>query len=74
MVTSLDKDGVVALSLGATRKFRIRDYQTKKILIDYPTKDGELMWIQGSRFYTFCLIVSSKNHNIFDFIMSDAKT
>ena len=49
--SALDKDGVVALSLGATRKFRIRDYQTKKILIDYPTKNGELMWMRGSRFH-----------------------
>ena len=41
----------MALSLGATRKFRIRDWMTKKILADIPTKDCELMWMQGTRFH-----------------------
>jgi alkylated DNA repair dioxygenase AlkB len=48
---NLTDAGVVALSLGATRKFRIRDWMTKKILADIPTKDCELMWMQGTRFH-----------------------
>lgn len=48
---NLTEDGVVALSFGAPRKFRIRDFKTRQILIDYPTRDGELMWMKGSRFH-----------------------
>lgn len=49
--TSLGNDGVIALSLGQSRKFRLRDYRTKKILVDYVTGDCELMWMRGDRFH-----------------------
>lgn len=39
--------GVLALSIGVTRKFRVRDKKTGKIVMDVPTKDGELMWMYG---------------------------
>lgn len=48
---NLTEAGVVALSLGASRKFRVRDYWSKKILINHQTGDGELMWMQGERFH-----------------------
>lgn len=39
--------GVLALSFGATRKFRVRDKKTGKIVMDVPAKDGEIMWMAG---------------------------
>lgn len=48
---NLTKSGVVALSLGVSRKFRIRDYNTKKILADVSTNNKELMWMQGEQFH-----------------------
>jgi len=38
--------GVVAISHGAVRKFRIRD-RTGKIVMDVPTTSGSIMWMQG---------------------------
>jgi alkylated DNA repair dioxygenase AlkB len=49
--SNLGEHGVVALSFGAPRKFRIRDYTTKKILKDYVTKHTELMWMKGDNFH-----------------------
>lgn len=46
--------GVVALSLGAGRKFRIRKYKkggSGEIVKDHITGDCELMWMQGERFH-----------------------
>ena len=44
---NLDEQGVIAISVGAIRKFRIRDKQTKKIIIDIPTNSYELMHMGG---------------------------
>lgn len=38
--------GVVAISYGALRKFRIRD-KAGKIVLDVPTFSGSIMWMQG---------------------------
>lgn len=43
----LDKNGVVALSHGAIRKFRIRDKQTKKIIKDIPTTSNQIIHMGG---------------------------
>ena len=43
----IDKAGVVALSYGATRKFRIRNKSTKKIVIDIPTIPCEIIHMAG---------------------------
>jgi alkylated DNA repair dioxygenase AlkB len=45
--TNLDKSGVVAISWGATRKFRIRDKQTKKIMGDFPMLSGSMLQMGG---------------------------
>ena len=47
----LGEEGVVALSLGAGRKFRIRDYKTNEIVKDIVTGDCELMWMKGVDFH-----------------------
>ena len=47
--TSLSNVGVVCVSYGAVRKFRIRDKQTGKIVTDVPTTSGEI-WIMGGDF------------------------
>lgn len=39
--------GVVAISHGAVRKFRIRDKEGK-ITLDVPTTSGSIMWMQGN--------------------------
>jgi alkylated DNA repair dioxygenase AlkB len=44
---NLDPIGVVALSYGAIRKFRIRDKITRKILIDIPTESNEIIHMGG---------------------------
>ena len=44
----LDKIGVVALSYGAVRKFRIRDKKTKKIIMDIPTNSTEIIHMGGN--------------------------
>lgn len=38
--------GVVAISYGAVRKFRIRD-RGGKIIMDIPTTSGSIMWMEG---------------------------
>ena len=43
----LDKSGVVALSWGATRKFRIRDKKTKKIHTDIPLTHLSVVHMSG---------------------------
>lgn len=43
--------GVIALSFGAARTFRIRDYATKEVLFDHKTGNGELMWMRGENFH-----------------------
>lgn len=44
---NLDKSGVVALSWGATRKFRIRDKKTKTIHIDIPLNHLSIVHMGG---------------------------
>lgn len=44
---NLDKNGVVALSFGVTRKFRIRNKKTKKIIMDIPTISKEIIHMGG---------------------------
>lgn len=45
--TSLSKIGVVAISHGAIRKFRIRDKNTKKIVKDIPTLSNKILHMGG---------------------------
>ena len=42
--------GVVSLSYGATRKFRIRSKNDKKIVADYDVKSGDIVEMQGADF------------------------
>ena len=43
----LDKIGVVAVSYGASRLFRIRDKKTKKIVLDLDTDSGQFIQMGG---------------------------
>jgi alkylated DNA repair dioxygenase AlkB len=45
--TKLDKIGVVSVSHGATRTFRIRDKKSKKIMVDVPMVPGQLLHMGG---------------------------
>ena len=45
--TNLDKEGVIAISYGAVRKFRIRDKITKKIIMDIPTTSNSIIHMGG---------------------------
>jgi len=45
--SGLDQVGVVAISYGAVRKFRIRDKKTKEILRDVPTKSNGIIFMKG---------------------------
>jgi alkylated DNA repair dioxygenase AlkB len=45
--TNLDKEGVIAISYGAVRKFRIRDKLTKKIIMDIPTTSNSIIHMGG---------------------------
>ena len=47
--TALSNAGVVCISYGASRKFRIRDKLTNKIIIDIPTTSKEI-WVMGGDF------------------------
>jgi alkylated DNA repair dioxygenase AlkB len=47
--TALSKAGVVCISYGALRKFRIRDKLTNKIVMDIPTTSKEI-WVMGGNF------------------------
>lgn len=49
--SNLSPVGVVALSLGAGRKFRVRSYPAGQILIDHVTGNQELMWMRGANFH-----------------------
>jgi alpha-ketoglutarate-dependent dioxygenase alkB family protein 2 len=44
----LDQIGVVCVSYGATRKFRIRSKTTGKIVIDVPTQSSEMLIMGGN--------------------------
>ena len=44
---NLDDSGVVAISYGATRKFRIRDKKTKKIVGDFPMVSYSMLQMGG---------------------------
>jgi alkylated DNA repair dioxygenase AlkB len=44
---TLDKSGVISISYGAVRKFRIREKLSKKIVIDIPTISNTLMHMGG---------------------------
>ena len=44
---NIDKGGVIAISYGAVRKFRIRDKLTTKIIMDIPTTSGSIIHMGG---------------------------
>ena len=44
---NIDDGGVIAISHGAVRKFRIRDKITKKIIMDIPTTSGSIIHMGG---------------------------
>jgi alkylated DNA repair dioxygenase AlkB len=44
----LDDSGVIAISYGATRKFRIRDKKTKQIVKDFPLISYNMLQMGGS--------------------------
>ena len=44
---TLNSDCVAAISLGESRIFRIREKQTKKIKLDIPTEEGQLLTMKG---------------------------
>jgi alkylated DNA repair dioxygenase AlkB len=46
---SLSQIGVVSISFGAVRKFRIRDKNTSRIVADIPTTSKEI-WVMGGDF------------------------
>jgi len=45
--SSLSKIGVIAISFGVVRKFRIRDKNTKKIVKDIPTLSNKILHMGG---------------------------
>lgn len=45
---NLDNIGVVAISYGATRKFRIRDKKNKKVITDVPLSHGNILHMSGN--------------------------
>ena len=45
--SQLDNAGVIAISYGAVRKFRIRDKKTKKIVKDIPTLPNHIIQMSG---------------------------
>ena len=45
---NLDNIGVVAISYGTTRKFRIRDKKTKKVVSDVPLSHGDILHMVGN--------------------------
>lgn len=46
--TKLDKGGVISISYGSVRKFRIRDKLTKKIILDIPTISNSIIHMGGN--------------------------
>lgn len=59
---NLDKEGVIAISYGAVRKFRIRDKLTKKIIMDIPTISNSIIHMGGNfqKEYTHGIPVEKK--------------
>lgn len=45
---NVDKGGVISISYGAVRKFRIRDKLTKKIIMDIPTISNSIIHMGGN--------------------------
>jgi alkylated DNA repair dioxygenase AlkB len=45
---NLDKEGVISISYGAVRKFRIRDKLSKKIIMDIPTTSNSIIHMCGN--------------------------
>jgi alkylated DNA repair dioxygenase AlkB len=45
---NLDECGVISISYGAVRKFRIRDKLTKKIIMDIPTTSNSIIHMGGN--------------------------
>lgn len=45
--SALSNIGVASISVGSSRKFRIRDKITKKIILDYATRDDEILVMSG---------------------------
>jgi alkylated DNA repair dioxygenase AlkB len=45
--SSLGPVGVISLSYGATRKFRIREKSSKQMVMDFPATSGVLIWMGG---------------------------
>jgi len=62
---NLDKIGVVCISHGATRTFRIRDKATKKIIVDIPTLNNSIMHM-SENFQKDCLHEIPKEAKIKD--------
>jgi alkylated DNA repair dioxygenase AlkB len=44
----ISKKGVISISYGATRKFRIRNKKTKKIIMDIPTQPYQIIQMLGN--------------------------
>lgn len=59
---NIDKGGVIAISYGAVRKFRIRDKITKKIIMDIPTISNSIIHMGGNfqKEYTHGIPVEKK--------------
>ena len=47
---TLGTDGVVTISMGASRKFRIRNKTTKEIIHEVDTEDVQLLFMKGRKF------------------------
>jgi alkylated DNA repair dioxygenase AlkB len=45
--SGLDQVGVIAISYGAVRKFRIRNKKTKEIIRDVPTESNGIIFMKG---------------------------
>ena len=60
--TGLDQVGVVAISYGAARTFRIRDKQTKKIVQDVPSVSNGIIFMKGDfqKMYTHEIPIQKK--------------
>ncbi len=57
----LGNNGIISLSIGATRKFRIRN-KDNKIILDYPLKDGDIIWMKNkfNNYFTHEIPVEKK--------------
>ena len=45
--TCLGNSGVISISIGATRTFRIRDKKDKSIVKDVKVEHGDIVWMEG---------------------------